>query len=96
MKLISDQLGINPQSIVDFDLSFADANPAILTGLNEDFISSPRLDNLFSTFHGTTCLIQLYSLSLRCRILVNSSTSLLCSTTSRWVLILLRVRVQLF
>ena len=52
IKLISDELKVAPQKIVDFDLYFADSNPSGYVGLNEDFISSPRLDNLFSSFHG--------------------------------------------
>jgi len=49
--MISDDLGISPKDIVDFDLYFADSNPACLVGMNQDFISSPRLDNLFSSYH---------------------------------------------
>jgi aspartyl aminopeptidase len=45
---------LKPEKIIDFDLYFADGNPSQLVGLNEDFISSPRLDNLFSSYHGTT------------------------------------------
>ena len=52
VKLISDQLNIPSKSIIDFDLYFADSNPSGYVGLNEDFISSPRLDNLFSSWHG--------------------------------------------
>jgi len=35
---------------LELELSLADSNPALLFGLNEDFISSPRLDNLFSAY----------------------------------------------
>lgn len=50
--MVSDKLGVPAAKIVDFDLYFADSNPSSLVGLNEDFISSPRLDNLFSSYHG--------------------------------------------
>lgn len=52
VKLISEDLQLEPKNIIDFDLYFADSNPSSLVGLNQDFISSPRLDNLFSSFHG--------------------------------------------
>lgn len=40
------------------DLYFADSQDSSYVGLNEDFISSPRLDNLFSSFFGLTTLIE--------------------------------------
>ena len=53
ISIISEEIGVAPESIIDFDLYFADGNPSSYVGLDEDFISSPRLDNLFSSFHGT-------------------------------------------
>lgn len=53
VRLISSEIGISADKIIDFDLAFSDSNPAQLVGLNQDFISSPRLDNLFSSYHGT-------------------------------------------
>lgn len=50
--MISSEIGVVPEKIIDFDLCFADGNPSQLVGLNQDFISSPRLDNLFSSYHG--------------------------------------------
>jgi aspartyl aminopeptidase len=81
IKLVSEQLKISPKSIVDFDFYFADANPSSYVGINEDFISSPRLDNLFSTWHCTYGCIQLWRLWLRSRTKETSSTWLSCSTT---------------
>ncbi len=51
--MICKDLDLNAEKIIDFDLTFADGNPSQLVGLNQDFISSPRLDNLFSSYHGT-------------------------------------------
>lgn len=51
MQIICQDSQITPESIVDFDLCFADAQPSSYFGLDDDFISSPRLDNLFSSFH---------------------------------------------
>jgi len=56
--LISEETSIHPNKIIDFDLYLADSNPSSLVGLNQDFISSPRLDNLFSSYHGILYLIQ--------------------------------------
>lgn len=58
IKLISDQLNIPAKDIHDFDLYFADANPSGYVGLNDDFISSPRLDNLFSSWHALQSLVE--------------------------------------
>ena len=52
VRLISSEIGISADKIIDFDLAFSDSNPSQLVGLNQDFISSPRLDNLFSSYHG--------------------------------------------
>ena len=57
IDLISKEIEVKPENIIDFDLYFADANPSSYFGLHEDFISSPRLDNLFSSFHGTYSVI---------------------------------------
>lgn len=57
VNLIASDLGISPESIIDFDLYFADDNKSSYVGINEDFISSPRLDNLFSSYH---CMIFFY------------------------------------
>lgn len=58
VDLIANDLGINANTIMDFDLYFADSNPAGYFGLNDEYISSPRLDNLFSSFHSMNALIE--------------------------------------
>lgn len=58
VSMISDELGLKPESIIDFDLYFADSQPSSYCGLDGDFISSPRLDNLFSSFHAILALSQ--------------------------------------
>ena len=67
---------MNSANIVDFDLYFADGNPSGYVGLNEDFISSARLDNLFSSFHGRIVPIQLYKQSPKSKIQETSLTLL--------------------
>lgn len=56
IQMISDEVGIKPEHIIDFDLSFADSQPSSYCGLDDDFISSPRLDNLFSSFHAIVAI----------------------------------------
>lgn len=43
--------------VLGYELSFYDAQPAGLVGLNEDFIASARLDNLLSCFIGLRALL---------------------------------------
>lgn len=45
------------EQIFDYEMSCYDVQPAALTGLDEAFISSARLDNLLSTFIGLQALI---------------------------------------
>lgn len=46
LRLISDELNVEPSDILDFDLYLYDVTPACLFGLNNEFISSGRLDDL--------------------------------------------------
>ncbi|KAF8316850.1 aspartyl aminopeptidase, partial [Clavulina sp. PMI_390] len=50
IELIAKELEVTPDDIQDFDLSLYDTQPSTLGGLNDEFIFSPRLDNLMSTF----------------------------------------------
>mmetsp|Transcript_43442 Transcript_43442/g.138270 ORF Transcript_43442/g.138270 Transcript_43442/m.138270 type:complete len:475 (-) Transcript_43442:79-1503(-) len=50
LELVAKELGCGPGDIVDADLCLMDAQPANLAGLYEEFISSPRIDNLLSTW----------------------------------------------
>ena len=45
-------------TIVDLDGYLFDANPSIFFGLNEEFISSARIDNLFSSFTALNAIIE--------------------------------------
>jgi aspartyl aminopeptidase len=46
LSYLAKEYNIKESLIKGFDLSLYDYNPPALTGLNEEFISSPRLDNL--------------------------------------------------
>lgn len=45
-------------TIMDYDLFFYDCQPPAITGLNEDFIASARLDNLLSCYTGMQALLE--------------------------------------
>lgn len=50
LNFIANEIGVNPSEILDFDLYIYNAEQGKTVGMNEDFISSPRLDNLTSCF----------------------------------------------
>ena len=50
LHLIAEELECNTEDITDLELCVVDTNPACLTGLYQEFISSPRIDNLLSTY----------------------------------------------
>jgi len=50
LSLLADELSVAPEEIHNFDLSLYDTQPSVLGGINNEFIFSPRLDNLVSSF----------------------------------------------
>jgi aspartyl aminopeptidase len=48
---------LNIEAVLDFELSLYDHQPGSLVGLQQDFISSARLDNLLSCYIGARALI---------------------------------------
>ena len=46
LRLVADELGVAPDDILDYDLSLYDTTPASLVGLNGEFITSGRIDDL--------------------------------------------------
>lgn len=46
LRLVADALQCRPEDILDFDLSLYDTTPACLVGLNSEFVTSGRLDDL--------------------------------------------------
>jgi aspartyl aminopeptidase len=58
LSLLSEELSVVPDSIHDFELMLYDTQPATLGGINKEFIFSPRLDNLMSTFCAVEALCE--------------------------------------
>ncbi|KAJ5781057.1 hypothetical protein N7457_006217 [Penicillium paradoxum] len=57
VELIAAEADVKPTDILDFEMILFDTHKACLGGLLEEFIFSPRLDNLNSTFCATVSLI---------------------------------------
>lgn len=58
VKMICDQLLVAPDQLLDFELSLADAAPAVVGGAFDEFIFSPRLDNLVNAYTSTVGLVR--------------------------------------
>ena len=57
VELIASEAGVKPDDVVDFEMILFDTQKAAIGGLLEEFIFSPRLDNLNSSFCATVGLI---------------------------------------
>lgn len=55
--LICNQLKVEKKDILDFDLILYDTNASCIMGVEKEFISSGRLDNLLSTLIGVDSII---------------------------------------
>jgi len=58
LNLIATELGCLTSDILDFDLSLYDTTPACLVGLNNEFITSGRLDDLSMAHAALTALLE--------------------------------------
>ncbi|KAI0105527.1 aspartyl aminopeptidase-like protein [Nemania sp. FL0031] len=58
IELIAEQAGVQAQDVVDFEIVLYDVQKSCLGGLNEEFIYSPRLDNLEMTYCSVMGLIE--------------------------------------
>lgn len=57
VNIICDELNIDKQQILDFDLYLADATPACTFGVHNEFISSGRLDDLSMCYAGLEAML---------------------------------------
>ncbi|MBF0302734.1 MAG: M18 family aminopeptidase [Desulfamplus sp.] len=60
-QVIKENSNINIKELLDFDMSFSDAQPPFFTGVNQDIISAPRLDNLLSCHVALKSILRVYS-----------------------------------
>lgn len=58
LQLISKTLNCNPADIADFELCLYDVQPSTVGGINDEFVYSPRIDNLGMSFCGVHGLVQ--------------------------------------
>jgi aspartyl aminopeptidase len=57
LDLVAKELGVEVSQIFDFELSLFDTNPSTIGGIHNEFIFSPRLDNLMMSFCSLKSLI---------------------------------------
>ena len=57
ITLLSEELGVNTEDIIDFDLFLYEYEKGCLLGIDEEFISLSRLDDLWMVFAGVKALI---------------------------------------
>ncbi|KAJ5289182.1 Aspartyl aminopeptidase [Penicillium angulare] len=58
VELIAAEAKVKPEDILDFELILFDTQKSCLGGLSEEFIFSPRLDNLNSSYCATAALTE--------------------------------------
>ncbi|KAF8514863.1 aspartyl aminopeptidase [Hysterangium stoloniferum] len=58
LSVISKELSVPSENIIDLELSLYDTQAAVLGGVENEFIFSSRLDNLFSSFCAVDALVQ--------------------------------------
>lgn len=56
-QLIADELGVDVKEIIDYDLTLNEFQPGCIMGAHNEFISSPKLDNLAMTHAGLKAII---------------------------------------
>lgn len=58
MNVITEELSVEADSILDFDLYLYDVTPAMTVGVHDEFISAGRLDDLSMVHAGLEALLQ--------------------------------------
>ncbi|KAI0321826.1 aspartyl aminopeptidase [Amylostereum chailletii] len=58
LSLLAEELKVAPEQIHDFELSLYDTQLSVLGGLNNEFIFSPRMDNLVSSFSAVEAIAE--------------------------------------
>jgi aspartyl aminopeptidase len=55
--LVAQACGVGAEAVAGYDLRLADAQPAAFIGVGGEFLSAPRLDNLFSCYSALEALL---------------------------------------
>ncbi|XP_065053058.1 aspartyl aminopeptidase-like [Rhopilema esculentum] len=55
---ICNKLGCKKEDLLDMELCLADTQPSVIGGLMNEFVFSPRLDNLFNVYTGLQGLLE--------------------------------------
>lgn len=63
LNLIAEEMGVNKEDILDFDLTLYEFEKGCLLGVNEEFISTGKLDDLAMAFAGLKAFVK----SEKCR-----------------------------
>ncbi len=58
LRLVAEELGVKPDDIIDFDLSLYDTTKSCTVGVNDEFITSGRLDDLSMAHAAMTALLE--------------------------------------
>ncbi len=58
LHLIAKELGVSEDAIIDFDLTLYEFQKGCIMGLNDEFISSPKLDDLAMVHAGLKALLE--------------------------------------
>ena len=58
LRLVANELGVDEQDILDCDLLLYDTTPACLVGVNDEFITSGRLDDLGMAHAAMTAFLE--------------------------------------
>ncbi len=69
VKLIAEELNVEPDDIIDFDLTLYEHNKGCIMGMNNEFISAPKLDDLAMVHAGLSALLNATN---------SQSTNMLC------------------
>lgn len=57
-RLVTEMIELPSAKLLDWDLCLMDSTPSRLSGIHSEFIESPRLDNLASTFAAFEALVE--------------------------------------
>lgn len=58
VDIVAEEAGVEPNSIIDFELVLYDTQKSVIGGLNNELIFSARLDNLMMTYCSVDALIR--------------------------------------